>query len=72
MRWYERATSSALARQTLTMPVATVMVLVASRIASTCDSSAGGEPPSHTVPYPSASARRARSGVTTVARPKTP
>jgi hypothetical protein len=72
MRWYDRAISAASAVQTLTMPVATLRVLVASRIADTCERSAGGEPPCHTVSYPSDSRKRARSTVSTRACPKTP
>src|SRR5271166_3063582 len=48
----------------LTMPVATCSVLVASRMGSTQASSAGGEPPTQTAPYPRDSISLACSGVT--------
>src|SRR5271166_2705297 len=48
----------------LTMPVATCSVLVASRMGSTQASSAGGEPPTQTAPYPRDSISLACWGVT--------
>lgn len=50
MRWNESATGLAAAVQMLTMPVATFRVRVASKIGSTKDNSAGGEPATQIVP----------------------
>ena len=47
----------------LTMPVATAMWSVAASSPSTSVRSAGGEPPTHSAPNPSASTSRASAGV---------
>ena len=50
MRWNDSATGWAAAVQILTMPVATLRVVVAAKIVCTADNSAGGEPPTQIVP----------------------
>src|SRR5262245_21187881 len=64
MRWNDSATGAAASDQMLTMPVAICSVVVASRMGSTHASSAGGDPPTQTEPYPRASMSLACSGVT--------